>query len=402
MKRRHATACLLGALVLLGACRDQDQLRSLGYARPGSINGLEVLRAALAERWQVDAVPGIGTHLDDYDCAVLVCRETRLPERPFWDWCEQWLEQDDRCLVLVLRDGDVTAPLCRRWSQQARAAAAQTNDRQLAERLRAEAKEMARLALLPAERPVGIGAYERSGPWLRLHGVPPGRPHALNGNPPFAPTPATPLTLNPGCRLEAAFGMLEPLVADELGTLVGLRRYQTGRMIVCASATALLDGALVGPAAREQLDALLMLIAEDTPKRVAWLRDHVHASDEYHPRPTLWSMIARPPFGLILLHMLILVLIYLAYRAAWLGRREAEPEGRPPRFRDHVLALGNLLHAAHARRRVHSALARYHQRPSPSNGVDDSHTDLASARRLWGERSDHSASRPSAMETPDG
>ncbi|MFW5859439.1 MAG: hypothetical protein ACOCYP_05390 [Planctomycetota bacterium] len=387
-------------LVLLSACRDADELRSLEYARPGSINGIEVLRAALADRWSVDTVPGIGTHMRDYDCAVLVCRETRLPEQAFWTWSRQWLEERDRCLVLILRDGTVTAPLCRHWSRQARTAATASSDAQQAERLRTEATALARLALQNAPRPVAIGELAHSG-WLRLRGVAPVRPRQLHGTGPFPADPSPPLTLNGGCRLEAITGELEPLLADEAGVIVGLRRYgHGGRMVVCATATALLDGALVGPAAREQLDGLLRLIAQHEPTHVAWLRDHIHQSDRYLPRPTLWAIVSQPPFGLILLHVLALALLYLACRAAWLGRREAAPVDRPPRFRDHVLALGTLLRAAGDRRRVRAALARYHQRPPPDTAEDPT-GELASVRQLWGARVDPHQSRPSAMEHPD-
>jgi hypothetical protein len=146
-----------------------------------------------------------------------------------------------------------------------------------------------------------------------------------------------------------------------------------GRLVVMATAAPLLDAAQVDPQARALLAALTADIARHHPSgQSAWVRALEVPDDDDSPPPNiLWKLLGTPPFSYAVWQFLALGLVWLGYRAFWLGRVSAPGDHRHERFGRHVSALAWHLRRAGARDDCAAAIARHLGRAAPTPAPDD-------------------------------
>ncbi|MFM2090646.1 MAG: hypothetical protein RLZZ127_1135 [Planctomycetota bacterium] len=354
------------ALLVLGGCSDLET--TYGARQGGSVNGIRVLDRLVADRAeQVRRSAGLGPHLDERaDLLIHLAGDDRLPDDEAMDWLEQWLDESPRQAVIILRDGEVAAWLCRRWAAEARArGGASEAAKALAydERARTEYEPPARSATSAwFDRRAGDGT----------------RPRAIAG----LGDPAVP-------EMMEGRGSLVSRHGDAIATLVmpdGSRRiwameipHGSSRLVVVASAIPLLDGAMPDPAARRLATALVddLIAWHATPPAVAWIRRLDLRDDDDGSANPMRMLFTQAPFAVVTWHLVGLALIALLAKAAHLGRRQAPRRERRAAFARHVEALARQLadgrHAAGAA----GAIARARGLPPPPPLPD------AAAARRW-------------------
>lgn len=430
--RTRPLILVMAVIVLqaLAGCGDKAQADiPIGYGERGSINGFSVFRALVREHYGAQRAAGTGDHLDDTDLVFHLHNASgfRRSLDETLRWAADWVQGvETRQVVVIARDGDVTAPLAERWRQEAdqayRTSLAEQQD-ELAERFRLSAVYFARLALRAegARLGPGVGAEVIGLDW---EGLAPHWPERVIGRGAFPAESPAPATLRVAADVELVDPYLtvrrpgvaarDPVridgkrdghlglsptepeydewedweddvvdpepelmdvwLADDRGVpLVFACTYDGGRVIVVTTATWLTDGALVDPVARQLAEALIDATDTGADQRAMFIRSVSVSIEDYQPTPTFVSMLTHFPFGVIGLHALVLVVLYLLAKRLWLGRREAPEDHEHERFLRHLEALGQLLaeRETSGRGEVVNALARWHGRKHPNVHSDD-------------------------------
>lgn len=356
---RLAPVVALAALLLAG-CGDLET--TYGARGIHSVNGLDVLHARLAAALPTAVLARLSPRAAERDLLVHVARAEGLPDAEACAWIGDWLEEaDGRQFVLVLRDGAVAPWLCRRWAAEARAEAVDQPARR--EELEAAAARLTERAAREEaeEHRLAAPGVVRACELFEVEGVTPATPTRLDG---WWSGPA-PLPMRVGAvpRAEGA----ETLIAADGRPWAVAVPVGSSRLIVVAGATALLDATQVDHHARALTGALVGGLSGYGATRAAWI-EHLGVRADEKPRPPniLAMLFGTPPFSWVAFHLLALVLVFLAWKASWLGRTEAPRDRRVERFSRHVDALAVHLRQARALRAVVEAIARAVGRPPPA------------------------------------
>ena len=365
------TKRLMMLLFLLG-CSDLDT--TYGARTGESVNGVRVLRAELEARTELRDAYLLSPHSADADLLFYFATDHNLPDVNASDWLQKWLMSGDspRQVVIILRDGNVTAPLCRRWAEEMRKSAKAEMADRLEARAAAEENDHVSVPAEVSDTDLFLVATRETAPVQTLEGL------GLTEAP-------TLLTLGAWIDPEDDGEVL--IAADDQPFAVGFPWFATpvaddaddevhGRLVVVANATALVDGAMPDPRARKMLAALLdeiLFFHGEKPPRAVWLGSlRVREADP--PELNMLSFLWMPPFAWPLWHLLALLLVVVLARAAWLGRKEALRDREIARFSRHVDALAT--HMARAAVADHAvaqdaavALAAAMNRPPPPQTV---------------------------------
>jgi len=349
-------ASLLGAalaLALLAGCGDLDT----SYATRGqaSVNGVDVLHSQLAGALPLSGFTRLSPRAAGRDLLIHVARATELPEDPACTWISDWLEEEDgRQFVLVLRDGTLAPWLCRRWAAEAAAEAVRQPARQA--ELQAAGERLTQRAL---REDLDDAALAAPGVTRRcaLFAVT-GRDDAHVAQIAGWWEGQAPLPMR--LRAVPSAADAEPLITADGQPWAIAIPFGGSRLVVVAGATALLDAAQVDHRSRDLTGALIAgLVGFGAPARAGWI-EHlaVRSNDDPEPPNILAMLFGKPPFNWVAFHLLALVVVFLAWKATWLGRTEAPRDRRVERFARHVDALALHLRQARALRAVVEAIAR--------------------------------------------
>ena len=373
---------LLAAMLLFSGCTDLQT--GYGERMTGSINGWRVLRGRFAEEFALREVARLDQRTAEVQMVVHVAENSGLPDPEAVTWLEQWLsERPRRQAVLILRDGTMTAWLCRRWAEELRVEMA-TADAQRKKILIEQIKRLEECTLYDSDTdfPFYVLSQE-SGP-LRLEPTPVFTPTRLDG----LVAASAPPFLQFRQRLSAPLAQVLATVAtsDESRPWAVSIPYGGSRLVVVASALPFLDAAQVDHTCRRLLtgllDALRTFAANEDTVSVAWVRTLATGPVADPPAPNILAMLfGRPPFNYVVFHLLALVLVLIGGRMLWLGRTEAPARGDLQRFGRHVAAFADHLRRARATSEVLTALAAVLRRPPPT---EDARADaFAAARALY-------------------
>jgi hypothetical protein len=407
------------ALALLLVCGCGDPLDSrYGVTDPGSVNGCAVLHEVFKGQTNLRDAEVIGPRLEeDGELLIHVVRQRSVPDDESCAWLEDWLrEQDGRQALLILRGGNLTSWLCRRWADQARAEAKRSPSE--AGKLESLAQQLEKRAA--AEDDHANTIFDRDDgvcPLFRLKRSAPVLPTAINGlglsTVPLAMRVTGSLsfgaepvddqlgkkhhedskaeqkpTKKPIVKAEPEVEV-EPLITLTASTATGgveaaVRAvpwaiaipYGDSRLVVVLDALPLLDGAQPDPAARALLHALVDEVTDfhGADPHTTWVKYLRIRGDGGPPNPML-AVLTSPPIAYISWHFVVFLVVLALAGAAWLGRREAPRETRQDRFSRHVLALATRLrdggYAAWCARAIARAGLRHRQPPPALLDADE-------------------------------
>lgn len=332
----------------------------------GSINGVRVLYARCDEAFDLREVTRLGKRTETYDLLIHVALYQGLPDAETLLWLERWLgERPQRQVILILRDGTMSPWLWRRWADELRAELAQAPAGQR-EQIQGQIDRLNEHILYDSDQEFPFFIAEQSAGPLLLRSTQPASVERLHG---LVESPAPPF-LDLRFQLTAESGT--PLIRADDRTLAWAIPYQSSRLIVVSSGQPLLDAAQVDHTCRRLLAALLADVqafagGQVGTTKAAWVRRLVVGTADDPPPPNILAILfGRPPFSYIVIHLLVLVVGFIAVKALWLGRTEAPPAGDLQRFRRHVDAFAVHLRRAGATREVVAALAHVVRRPSRS------------------------------------
>lgn len=313
-------------LVFFSACSDLDT--SYGARSGDSINGVRVLREELEARTDLRDAWLLSPRSAEADLLFYFATDNELPDAKASQWLHKWLEEakTPRQVVIVLRDGNVTAPLCRKWAAEMRKSA----QPEMADRLEARAiAEESDHVHLPAEvsaTDLFVVATRETAQVHKLEGLGLSEPPTL-------------LTLGASIDPEDDGDVL--IAADDEPFAVAWAVGDDAQLVVVANATALVDGAMPDPRARKLLMALLdevLRFYDGKKPNAVWLGSlRVREADP--PELNMLSFLTMSPFAWPLWQLLALLLVVVLARAAWLGRKEALHDRETARFSRHVDAL---------------------------------------------------------------
>lgn len=384
----------LSALVVLllatGCSSHLDTRYGLRDSGTHSVNGVRVLDARLAELGSLTSFPRLSPRAAKRDMLVHLALVPELPDEEACTWIRDWLHAGPRRqFVLVLRDGNVAPWLCQHWASEIQREAAHVDgDRRkelenAAARLqnRAQLEEespyygpgpqhecalfrMRQLRRMPAfgetYRPEGeIPPHGMFNP-MGMAALPPLHPERLAGLVAF-PTPPM-FSLNSAIESDHGHVLVS---ADEAAWAMEIP-VGASRLIVMANATPLLDGAQVDMRARRLLVAVMKELATWSPQRLAWVDSlDTHMETDPEPPNLLALLFGKAPFCYAAYHLLVLMVVFVGWKATWLGRVEARPDRAVERFARHVEALALHLRRERAVSAVLVVLARALGRPAP-------------------------------------
>lgn len=371
------------ALVGLAGCDRLDTRYGQRDSASHSVNGARVLNARLASMGPLTTFSHLSARADHHDLLIHLALMPGSPDEQACAWIRDWLlAAPGRQFVLILRDGNVASWLCARWAAEAEAEAVLAEGSRhnelkvLAERLRTRARQEdepfafglgppgdCTLFRVRQLRPIPESPlYGLEGPLMHGPSEPPPslHPERFSGLVTFS-TPAM-FTLNSSIVAEGG----RTLVAADGEAWAMAIPFASSRLVVLANATPLLDGAQVDLRARRLLAALCDELATFKPQRLAWV-DSLALRPDCEPRPPnlLAQLFGTPPFSYVAFHLLVLLLAFVAWKAAWLGRVERPADRAVERFARHVEALGFHLRREKAVGTVLTALARALGRSPP-------------------------------------
>lgn len=344
-------------LMLLAGCSGPLDT-TYGATDPGraSVNGVVILRQTLTgakEREPVRQGWMLSDRLQDkkLGCLVHIATSAEAISAEVQVWLLEWLKAEQgRQVVLVLRDGSVGGRLCRDWALQARNEALRLGPPQdqglldLADRLQMRAldEDHRDTEVRPGKdimfKSLGF-TVERQEPetLVRLQGM------GLDKVPVSLALTSTITGAEVQSLVEA-----RPRTGDRARVLVAGLNVEQSRLVVVASASALVDGALPDPASRQLLVALAgeltdFRVAHHGPPDTAVVgRLAVRRGDE-NDMDMLGLLFTQPPISYVAWHAMAVLLVFLAWRNRWLGRREAPRQEGRQRFLLHVQALARQL-----------------------------------------------------------
>ncbi len=363
-------------MFVLSGCTDLHT--EYGDRLTGSINGWLVLRARCGEAFTLREVARLDQRTADVQLLIHVAPAPGLPDPESFAWLEKWLTtQPHRQVVLVLRDGTMTAWLCQRWIQELQDEMS-TADAQRQKILSEQIKRLEECALNDSEPDIPVSSLiQESGP-LRLHATQVFTPTHLAGLVAAAAPPFFQLRQRLSGALAQALATAS--TGDEIRPWIVSIPYGGSRLVVVASALPFLDAAQVDPTCRRVLtgllDSLRTFRGGEQKITAAWVRHLETDPTPDPPAPNILAMLlGRPPFNYVVFHLLALVVVVIAGRMVWLGRTEAPARGDLQRFGRHVSAFAGHLRRARATREVLTALAAVVRRPaSPAHSLHASHS----------------------------
>ncbi len=405
--------------LLLTGCGDPLDSR-YGVTDPGSVNGCAVLHEVFKGQTNLRDAEVIGPRLEeDGELLIHVARQRSVPDDESCAWLESWLrEQDGRQALLILRGGNLTSWLCRRWADQARQEAKRSPSdagkleslaQQLEKRAAAEDDNannifdsddgVCPLFRLKRSAPViptainGLGLSEvplamRVTGSLSLSAEPADEQHGKKDHEDTGSKPAKKPAKKPVVEAEpevefealitltasAATGGVEA-AAHAVPWAIAIP-YGDSRLVVVLDALPLLDGAQPDPAARKLLHALVDEVTDfhGSDPHTTWVKYLRIRGDGGPPNPML-AVLTRAPISYISWHFVVFLVVLALAGAAWLGRREAPRETRQDRFSRHVLALATRLrdggYAAWCARAIARAGLRHRQPPPALLDADE-------------------------------
>ncbi len=320
--------------LLLAACGDLDT--AYGVRTGESLNGVRVLHDALAARTSLRDAWLLTPALDDADLLVYVATDHALPDAEASLWLQDWLAaaKSPRQVLIVVRDGNVTGQVCRRWAAEKRRSGQAEAAARLEARARAEQDDHVEVPEIATDTDLFLMVTQEVAPVTKLDGL--GLADA-------------PTTLTLGAWLDPEDDGEVLIRADGKPFAVSWPIGDQGELLVVANATGLVDGALPDPRARQLLQALLDEVLRYQPQptpNAVWLGS-LRVRDAEPPELNMLSFLTMSPFAWPLWHLLVLLLVVVLARAAWLGRREARQNLEIARFSRHVDALaGHMARAA--------------------------------------------------------
>lgn len=394
-------------LLLLAGCDQLDTRYGLRDEGSQSVNGAKVLAARVAALGSVVDLPRLSTRAESRDLLIHLARDSSLPDEDAMTWIQNWLEGGDgRQFVLILRDGNIAPWLCRRWAAEARAEAARVDGDRRSE-LEAMAVRFEQRAVME-EEPRWLGEGGTHDALFRLRPLPTTAPVLGPAGPETGPLMPPDVQVARADRHPERFsGLIDlptpemfthntavvadlgrPLIAADGETWALEVPLGKSRLVVLANAMPVLDGAQVEPRARRLLAALMEHVAawhrtkSDPAMRIAWIGALSGQSESDPEPPNLLAMLfGKPPFSYAAFHLLALTLIFVAWKATWIGRTEARPDRRIERFARHVEALADHLRRDRAVGVVLAAIAKALGRSAPER-VSDPDIALHLAREL--------------------
>ncbi len=326
----RATWLLPIAIAVIAGCGDLDT--AYGQRDGTSVNGARVLHGALAGWSDLRDAWLLSPRLAERDLLVHLATGTELPTDAACTWLGDWLAAGSapRQAVVILRDGNVAPWLCRRWAGEA--TVEHRDDLAARLRRRAELEEHDRQPASGPPLTTDLFTLVRGGPQPVQH---------LTGLGLSAPPP----TLTLGASLDPGKDGESLLIADGRPLAVAWPVGEHGRLVVVATATGLLDGALADIRGRAFAGALLSELQRwhgAARPAAAWVGS-LRVREKEPEDLDLLSFLRRGPFGGTLWHLLALLVLVVLGRAAWLGRREAPRTATRVRFATHVDALARHL-----------------------------------------------------------
>ena len=311
-----------------------------------------------------------------------------LWQSEFDDWLEEWYAygEGDRCLLLFLKQDGLGSWLCERWIAEIDATLAdlpadapQRSKLELArEHLRERRVEEENAPYPAVDEQLRIGD-------LLVEGRPTTEIGLLGGAIAHDEPPAFLRLSHTVSATADAAGELRILSSAADRHFIVEWRRDGGRMVVVLNSNPFLDAGLVDAASRRLLDDLIDLIASDqSATGEAWWIQRIRPRDGSDGIPTILGMLLGAwPFNVIAGHVLLLILLWVWGRGAWLGRVTPLPDRRRHHFGDHIANLGRQLAQLQAWHGCLQAIAKARHRPPPSAG--DREQALRAARRLYDE-----------------
>ena len=400
-------------VLLLTGCGDPLDSR-YGVTEPGSINGCAVLHDVFKSRTNLRDADVLGPRLEeDGELLVHIARTRAVPDEEACSWLEDWLtDRDGRQAVLILRGGNLTGWLCRRWAEQARqegkrlpgeAAKLEELAKHLDDRAKAEDEDILfkgdtdhcslfnikRRAVVVPSAISGLGLSELPLA-MRVTGTlsfgdepeikPDDKAEAGDKKVPTTsdkkkttppPEPEDEIEVEPLISLTANAGVVDTgsveATTGNIPWAVAIP-YGDSRLVVVLDALPLLDGAQPDPAARKLLGALVDDITDfhGTDPHTTWVK-YLRVRGAGGPPNPMLAVLTSAPISYISWHFVVFLVVLALAGAAWLGRREAPNETRHDRFSRHVLALATRLrdgrYAAWCARAIARAGLRHRQPP---------------------------------------
>lgn len=344
---------LLLTVLFLTACAEPLDT-SYGVTRGDSINGLRVFKAAVDARFHPLTTGGLSARIDEAQTLIHVSAVGELPSERVLEHLDTWLNAaDDRQVLMVLADGDVTAYLGRRWAAEARTEAARATTPADSSRLNTLAGRLDDLvAQHVPPRCLRPGKYEDN-VLFKATGRNPAASTTVSDA--SGAALAVPPTLELGLELSHPEGTAL-LSADGLPLLYEIP-VGGSRLLLVPTATFLLDGALAHPAARSLAGRVLDEVDRHGAGTTVWVMRLWVDDGDPQPPGMLAMLFTHPPISWVIWHLLAVAALLIWWRWAWLGRREARPAASTLRFRLHLVALGQHLKRTNAAAQVAKALS---------------------------------------------
>ena len=412
---KRVTLLAIVVVFFIAGCDRLDTRYGLREESSHSVNGVRVLDARLAECGQITSYPRLSPRAEQRDMLVHLAPQQGLPDEQACDWIEKWLKgAPRRQFVIILRDGNVSSWLCDRWAAEVRQEAAHAEGAKRTELEASAARLQARARQEDEAPPYGL-SQQRECKLFRLHLLRP-LPTFVNSFGPEGMMPgATPMVIPPALHPAQLTGLVT-FPTPEMFTLNASVEADAGhalvkadgeawamsitigesRLVVIANATPVLDGAQVDLRARRLMAAMVADLMSLKPATIAWVDSLETLADSDPEPPNLLAMLfGKPPFSYAAFHLLALMVVFVAWKAAWFGRIASRPDRTVERFSRHVEALAFYLRRDKAVNSVVSAIAKALGRPVP-RATNDLGTAMITVNAL--HQSAHQSNSPAAQK----
>lgn len=376
------TLCIVVlATLLLGSCKELE----VEYNSPSSqsINSFSALKHIWKEEFAFRRHRNRTNRLDECDLIMHIVGELHsnpfaadgidiaseidiedeeldIDERSPSDWLHDWLsEKAQRQFVLVLRDGNIAPQLCREWAAEFDLAAKKAENKDGPEagaRFKKQAEVLREIAVAQATSPLVDSGSVESFDFFDIHGRIQQNHKHVDGY--LAQhCSAAPHTLLSRSSLEHE--LAEALLYMDDRQFILNIPVKNSRLIVIANASILVNGALVDKNARQILRNLNAFIADWKPQSAAWLQTMTAGYNNPPPPPNIIMMLfTKEPFNYAIIHGLIVLVLFLCWRATWLGRRQSQRQDIAEQFQQHVDALARHLQQGQRHKKQYQAIAK--------------------------------------------
>ena len=317
--------------------------------------------------------------------------ELDIDERSPTEWLRDWLsEKDQRQFVLVLRDGNIAPQLCREWASefdQAAQKAASKDGPEAAERLKKQAEVLREIAVTQSTRPLVNSGAETSYDFFDIQGRIQQSHKQVDGY--LAKNcSAAPHTLFSRSSLE--HDLAEALLYMDDRQFILNIPIKNSRLLVIANASILVNGALVDKNARQILSNLNTFIADWEPQSAAWLQTMTAGYNNPPPPPNIIMMLfTKEPFNYAIIHGLIALILFLCWRATWLGRRQSQRQDIAEQFQQHVDALARHLQQGQRHNKQYQAIAKAIGKDDTSQHPHNDADAIDCLERLYQQEDSH-------------